>query len=333
MQAELHVVFGAGQVGRALAQHLVTRGKAVRVVSRSGTAPAGTEGRSADALDAAAARTAATGASHIYNVLNAPYSAVQWAATFPRLQDNLIAAAGASDAKLVVLENIYMLGRPDGAPLTEQTPVRPASRKGEVRARLTEALFAAHAAGRAQVVSGRASHFVGPGVTQSTIGEVFFKAARKGGKVPVFGNLEARHSFSYVPDVAAGLAALGAAGDNVLGRAWMLPTLEAVPVRDVYARTLAAMGTGAFVKRVPSFMMRPLSWFIPILRELIEMRYEWESDYVVDSSAIRQHLGVIATPLEDALAATGRWARQAYVQGAAREVDSRQVQVHAQSKR
>jgi uncharacterized protein YbjT (DUF2867 family) len=82
----LHVVFGTGQVGRALATHLSAQGLAVRAVSRHQppVLDGGVEWRPADVTDPEAARDAAKGASVIYQCLNAPYP--RWPELFPPLQ-------------------------------------------------------------------------------------------------------------------------------------------------------------------------------------------------------------------------------------------------------
>jgi nucleoside-diphosphate-sugar epimerase len=82
----LHVVFGTGQVGKALAAHLARLGLTVRAVPRH-QPPAldgGVEWRPADITDPEAARDAVKGASVICQCLNAPYT--KWPALFPPLQ-------------------------------------------------------------------------------------------------------------------------------------------------------------------------------------------------------------------------------------------------------
>ncbi len=80
-----HVVFGVGQVGRALASRLVGAGLQVRAVSRHRPVdlPAGVDWQQADAADPAAATRAAQGAAVVYQCLNAPYT--RWPELFPPL--------------------------------------------------------------------------------------------------------------------------------------------------------------------------------------------------------------------------------------------------------
>src|SRR5215510_2989773 len=113
MAEELHVLFGGGQVGRPLAQILLGRGKRVRIVKRSsGGLPGSAELVQGDATDLNFCVEAARGASTVYHCMNPPYYARIWAELLPRYMENLIAAAGRTGARLVVLDNVYMLGRP-----------------------------------------------------------------------------------------------------------------------------------------------------------------------------------------------------------------------------
>ena len=129
----LHVVFGTGQVGSALAAHLAGLGIAVRAVSRHRpTALAGVDWRAADATDPEGAADAAKGASVIYQCLNAPYN--QWPEWFPPLQRGVLAAAERTGALLVSLENLYGYGPTGGQAMTEDLPLAVTGVKGRARA-------------------------------------------------------------------------------------------------------------------------------------------------------------------------------------------------------
>ena len=95
-EARLHVVFGTGQVGNALAAHLAGLGVAVRGVSRHRppTLAGGTDWLAADVTDPDAAK----GASAVHQCVNAPYT--QWPERFPPLQRGVLAAAGRTGALL-----------------------------------------------------------------------------------------------------------------------------------------------------------------------------------------------------------------------------------------
>ena len=86
-----------------------------------------------------------------------------WAELFPPLQDSVLAAAEATGARLVAMENVYMYGPTGGRPLTEELPYAATTRKGRTRAQMAEDLLEAHRRGRVEVAIGRASDFFGPG--------------------------------------------------------------------------------------------------------------------------------------------------------------------------
>src|ERR687893_2140709 len=177
---ELHVVFGTGPVGLAVMDELLKKGKRVRMVNRGGRAsvPEGVEVAGGDATDESFAREASEGASVVYFALNPPYT--RWAELFPPLQAGVIAGAAAAGAKLVAVENLYMYGLTGGRPLSEDLPHAPNTRKGAVRAAMSEDLMGAHKSGKVRVAVGRASDFFGPRVLVSAAGEQVFGRAVEG---------------------------------------------------------------------------------------------------------------------------------------------------------
>ena len=205
----LHVVFGTGQVGRALAACLAGCGRAVRAVSghRPPGLADGIDWRAADATDPDAASGAARGAAVVYQCLNAPYT--QWPERFPALQRGVLAAAERNGALLVGLENLYGYGPAGGKPATEDLPLAATTVKGRTRATMTAELLAADV-GRVRVAIGRASDFFGPRVTPgSTLGERVVGNALARRRADFIGHPDLPHTYSYVLDIAAGLATLG----------------------------------------------------------------------------------------------------------------------------
>jgi nucleoside-diphosphate-sugar epimerase len=195
----------------------------VRVVNRSGTAPVpdGVEVLGGDASDPAFATAAAEGAQVVYQTLNPPYH--QWVELFPGLQASVLAAAQASGARLVSMENVYMYGRPEGQPLTETHPYAAHTKKGKLRAGMARELLAAHEAGKVQVAIGRASDYFGPGGgAQSMLGDRVVPAALAGKTATVLGDPDQPHTYTYIPDIGEGLAVLGEHPDAP-GEVWHLP--------------------------------------------------------------------------------------------------------------
>ena len=313
MDTELHVVFGAGQVGSLLAQLLLQSGRSVRIVKRSRSpVAAGADLVFGDAADPAVCRDAARGASAVYHCMNAPYDTKTWAALIPRYMDNLIAAAAATHARLVVLDNVYMLGRPGGHMLSEDTPVNPCSRKGEIRARAAERLFDAHRRGEVRATAGRASDFYGPGGTQTAVGDFFWPRVLAGKTAYSPYPLDAVHTYHYIPDVAAGLMTLGCAGDDAFGQPWMLPCAPAVSLRALVGRLEGVAERPLRVGQLPRWLMKAGALVVPLLRELDEMLYQWEEPFVIDDRRFRARFQQVPADVERAAAATVDWALRHY---------------------
>jgi nucleoside-diphosphate-sugar epimerase len=304
----LHVVFGTGQVGSALAAHLAGSGLAVRTVSRNrpATRP-GIDWRAADASDPEAAADAAKAASVIYQCLNAPYT--QWPECFPPLQRGVVAAAERTGALLVSLENVYGYGPTGGRPMTEDLPLAATTVKGRTRAAMTAELLAAADAGRIRIAIGRASDFFGAGVTQgSTLGERVFGNALAGRRADFIGNPDLPHTYSYVPDIATGLATLGTDA-RAAGQVWHLPGPPTVTTRALLDLVAAEVGHQVGVRSVPKLAMRALGLASPMMRGLAEMSYQFEQPFILDTSKYQSAFGAAGTPLADAVAVTLAWYR------------------------
>jgi nucleoside-diphosphate-sugar epimerase len=305
----LHVVFGTGQVGNALTAHLAGLGIAVRAVSRHRppALAAGTDWRAADAADPEAAADAAKGAAVIYQCLNAPYT--QWPERFPPLQRGVLAAAERTGALLVSLENLYGYGPTGGKPMTEDLPLAATGVKGRARAAMTAELLAAADAGRVRIAIGRASDFFGPGVTAgSTLGERVFGNALAGRRADFIGNPNLAHTYSYVPDIAAGLATLGTDA-RAVGEVWHLPGPATGTTQALLDLVAAEVGHPVGVRSVPKLAVRALALVNPTLRELAEMSYQFDQPFVLDTSKYESAFGTAGTPLAAAIAATVAWYR------------------------
>jgi nucleoside-diphosphate-sugar epimerase len=310
VSSSLHVVFGTGPLGLAVARALARRGFRLRLVNRSGKAagaPSGAEIVAADAYRLEEARAACSGAGVIYQCAAPGYA--EWPTFFPPLQRSILEAAAASDARLVVGENLYMYGEASG-PLAETLPYAPTTRKGRVRAAMTIELIQAHRAGRVKVAIGRGSDFFGPFVGASAVGDRMFLAALRGEPVDVLGDPEARHSFTYIDDFGEALAILGT-HEEAFGRAWHVPNAPAVSNRRYAELVIRAAGSRSSVREVPRWMMRAIGLFSPHVGEMVEMLYEFEKPFVVDDRAFTRTFGLQATPLASAIEATVEWYRAA----------------------
>lgn len=308
--SELHVIFGTGPVGLAVMDELLTKGKQVRMINRSGRKadiPQQVEVVTGDAMNAEFVKTASEGATHIYQALNPPYS--KWLEMFATLQNNVVEAAAHHNAKVIVMDNLYSLGETHGKPMTEETPVNPNSRKGKLRADMAADLMAAHNSGKVQAVAIKASDFVGPRVLLSAMGDRVIPQVIAGKAVSILGDPDKLHSYSYMPDVAKTIVAV-ALDEGAYGQIWHAPVSETLTTRQFIERMYAAAGTSGKVGSVPLPIVRIVGLFNADLKEVLEMVYEFQEDFVIDGSKAQSKFGINPTPIDEVIAETLAWYRE-----------------------
>jgi nucleoside-diphosphate-sugar epimerase len=305
----LHVILGKGAVGTATAETLVAAGHDVRVLSRSGGTSTGmVEHVALDATDAAALTAATQGAAALYNCANPEYH--RWATDWPPIADALLVAAEATGAGLVTMGNLYGYG-PVSAPMTEDTPLAATGTKGRVRIKMWTDALALHQAGRIRATEARASDFVGPGVTESSMfGERVMPRLLRGKSVSLIGALDQPHSWTSIPDVGRALAVLGT-DDRSWGRAWHVPTATPVSQRELVGRLCGAAGIDTVgVHHLPWPIIRAAGVAVPMLRELQETRHQFDGPFVIDSTRFTETFGIRPTSLGDTAIDTVDWWRE-----------------------
>lgn len=305
MPAPLHVVLGTGPAGLAVTDELLSRGHRVRAVNRSGTGPTpeGATLVAADVLNPTQLHEVTHDATVLYNCTHVPYA--QQVEVLPRIQEALLATAARADAVLVAVETLSVYGRTGGVPMTEDSPFAAISDKGRARARITQRYLDAHRRGDVRVALGMAADFFGPRTLLSSLGAAVFPPALAGEPVAAMGDIDTPHSYSYIPDVAAGLVTLGER-EEALGRLWHLPVAPALTTRQVHALLAEIIGRPVQA----DVLAEPKAWGpfdAAFMAEYAELFYWHTEAFVMDDSAIRQGLGLHHTPLSDALRATVRW--------------------------
>ncbi len=304
----LHVVVGAsGGAGSALVRELVARGRRVRAVNRSGRvdAPAGVEVVAGDAADSGQMRAVCAGAAVVYNCVNPPFP--DWPTLFPRVLGATIAGAAIAGATLVFADDTWMYGRPAG-PLTEDHPHRPVGRKGALRARLASMLLEAHRRGDVRATIGRAPELYGPQV-KSVLGPNLFGAALAGRTARWVGNLDAPHTPLFIGDFARGLATLGERPE-ALGAAWHIPIAPPLTGREFVHLVFEEAGCPPKVGAIGRAAIVALGLVSPVAREGVELLYQFEAPYVIDSGKFGRTFGGAATPHRDGIRRTLAWYRQ-----------------------
>ncbi len=301
-RSDLHVVVGAGgAVGRLVVAHLHAAGVRVRAVTRDGrdVGTPGVERVAADAADAAALTAACRGAVAVHHCVMPGF--IRWTEQFPVVTDALVDAAGAVGARLVYADDTWMYGRVE-APMTEDTPWRPVSDRGVLRAWLAERLLHAAASGRLQVSIARAGELYGPGVRSLIAGNVF-AAALRGRPVHWIGDPDLPLTPTFVDDFARTVAVLGLR-DTADAGVWHVPHPGRTTGRQLAAEACRQAGTRLRLLRHGHRQARAIGWFVPLVREGAELVYQFEQPFEVDGSRARSAFGLTPTRYEDGVRRT-----------------------------
>lgn len=291
----LHLVVGAGPVGTAVAKRLLADGDTVRVLTRSGSGPEGTDRIAADASNVDALTAAAAGADAIYNCVNPPYH--QWAEQWPPIAASLLAAAESSGAVLATTGNLYVYG-PVDRPMTEDMPMAATGTKGRVRAAMTRDALAAHTQGRIRAFEVRGSDYLGG---NSLLSSIVTPALRKGRTAYVPADLDAPHTWTNVDDVAE-LLVTGARDERAWGQVWHVPSAAPLSIRELVAIAARQLDAKPKLTAIPYPMLWAVGMFQPFVRELRETQHQFRKPFVLDSSAAQQMFGLRPSAIEDSVA-------------------------------
>lgn len=279
------------------------------MVNRSGKMdeiPARVEVVAADLYDPAKVREVTRGAKVVYQASQPEYN--EWVTKFPALQKSIIDGLAGNNAKLVIVENLYMYGESNGKPMTEDFPHNAHTRKGKVRSEISNAAFEAHRAGKVLVTSARGSDFFGPwGLASTAMGDRTFYPLLHGKSANLVGNVNVPHTHTYVKDFGMALVVLGER-DEANGKPWHVPN-DSPRISQCEMITLISQEIGVEPKF--SAMGRTMMWFgglfIPAAKETVEMMYEFEKPFIVDSSSFESTFGMKATPIKEAIRMTVEW--------------------------
>ncbi|OLY94002.1 Nucleoside-diphosphate-sugar epimerase [Cnuella takakiae] len=297
----MQTILGAGgAIGTELAKALAAFTTDIRLVSRNPKKVNASDNLlSANLLDAAAVSKAVAGSDIVYLVAGLEYKARVWEAQWPVVMRNTIDACKQHGAKLVFFDIIYMYDPAYLGHLTEETPIRPVSRKGAVRAAIAQTLLDEIKAGKLQAMIVRAADFLG--MKNSVLTDLVGRNFAKGKKANWIGNPDKRHSFTYTVDAGRATALLGNTPD-AYGQVWHLPTdntpLTGKQWMEAFAQTFQTQPRYNLTTRG---MMTILGLFIPVLREVKEMAYQFEEDYGFDSSKFTNRFHIKATPYTESV--------------------------------
>jgi len=291
------ILGSGGAIGIELAKALTRHTSDIRLVSRTPQRVNPTDHLfPADLTNPAEVQKAVAGSETLYLTVGLPYDIKIWQSTWPLIMKNVIDACKTHQARLVFFDNMYMYDPDHLNPMTEETPIRPVSKKGAVRAQIVKMILNEVESGALQATIARSADFYGPSVgNTSVLTETVFKNLANGKKANWFGSSDCRHSFTYTPDAGKATALLGNTED-AFNQVWHLPTAPHPLTGKEWIEAIAKeLGVAPGFRVVSKFMARTIGVFVPIMKELAEMMYQYDRDYVFNSDKFEKRFDFVPT--------------------------------------
>jgi nucleoside-diphosphate-sugar epimerase len=278
-------ILGAGgAIGSELVKQLSARSEPIRLASRKPKlVPGSAEVVAADLSNLDDTLRAVSGSRVAFLIVGLKYDVKVWRELWPRIVYNAIEACKRSNARLIFFDNVYMYGKVEGA-MTEETPFRPCSKKGEIRAQIATALLNEIKAGNLTALIARAADFYGPRVRNGLPNKLVFDKFAKGAKAMWLANDSVKHSFTFTPDAARSLVLL-AETEGAWNQTWHVPTAPEPPAGKKFIELAAnEFGIQPKYRVITRPMLRVVGLFDSVTRESWEMLYQYEFDYIFDST-------------------------------------------------
>ncbi|WP_346863999.1 NAD-dependent epimerase/dehydratase family protein [uncultured Draconibacterium sp.] len=284
-EKKTQVILGAGgAIGIALAKELKNYTSKIRLVGRNPQQVNGDDELvKCDLTNFHLVSNAIKDTEIAYLTVGLPYKTEVWENEWPEIMYNTLEACKKHKTKLVFFDNIYMYD-PNGLnPMNEETRIQPSSKKGKVRALIAQMLMDDVNAGNLEALIARAADFYGPGINNSVLNETVFKTLKKGKKANWLCSTQFKHNFTYTPDAAKATAILGNA-PAAYGQVWHLPSAEPWTGEQWINAFAKELGVEAKTQVASKFIVRLLGLFNPIMKESVEMLYQYDRDYHFDST-------------------------------------------------
>ena len=273
--------------------------KKIRLVSRKPKRVNDTDQLfSADLLKEQQTADAVKGSEIVYLTVGIPYNAQLWKEQWPVIMKNVIRACKLHEAKLVFFDNVYMYGPVNGI-MTEETPFKPAGTKGMVRAEVTRMLLEEMNQGDLTAVICRSPEFYGPRNTVSTMTATIFDNIKKKKKLQVFVSDSTMRTFIYTPDAGRATALIGNTPD-AYDQTWHLPCdTGRLTLRQFIQLVSAKHGKDLEYMVLRKWMIRLIALFHPVVKEITELLYQFDRDYIFDCTKFNKRFPDFeTTPVE-----------------------------------
>lgn len=292
-------ILGAGgAIGVELAKALKNYTSDIRLVNRNPEKVNSTDTLfKADLTSKTDVFKAIEGSKITYVTIGFPYKTKIWKQIWPPFMQNVVAACLEHNSKLVFFDNVYAIGGNNVNHITENSPISPTSKKGEIRAEVDRFILESIDKNNLQAIIARAPDFFGgTAKANSIVMNLVYDNLVKGKKSQWFCNAKVVHTMGYVPDLALGTALLGNT-PQAYNQIWNLPTDPQKITGEEWITLFAAvMGADNKYSVLPNWLVKSIGLFVPIMKELAEMNYQYDRDYYFDSRKFNDYFDFKPTP-------------------------------------
>jgi len=298
------ILGSTGIIGTELAKALTQYTYKIRLVSRKPKRVNPTDQLVvADLTNPQQVLTSVEGSAVVYLTAGLEYKTGVWQSQWPVIMQNVIDACKIHKAKLVFFDNVYAYGLVKGW-MKEDTLVNPVSIKGEVRAQIAQMIMSEVERGHLDAIIARAADFYGQNTPLSFATVTVFHNLKKGKKAQWFLDASKKHSMTYTPDAGKATALLGNT-TSAYNQIWHLPTdKNALTGKEFIEIAAKAFGVEPRYTVLKKWMIQMVGYFVPVVKESIEMLYQNEQDYLFDSTKFEKSFNFIPTSYQAGIADT-----------------------------
>ena len=140
------------------------------------------------------------------------------------------------------------------------------------------------------------------------MGSRVFGRALAGKSAQAIGDPDRLHTYTFIDDFGRALVTLGQR-DEALGKAWHVPSAPATTTRSFVEKIYGELGQRTKLRTAPRFAIALLGRFDENVKELQEMLYQFERNFVMESSRFESAFGMQPTPLDESIRQTLDWYR------------------------
>jgi nucleoside-diphosphate-sugar epimerase len=302
----MQTILGAnGTIGSVLAKELAKHTNKIRLVSRNPRKVNDSDELfPADLSNPANVDQAVEGSDVVYLVVGLDYKLEVWQEQWPRLIRATISACIKHNARLVFFDNVYMYDINAIPHMTEESPINPPSKKGAVRKQIAQMIMDEVKAGRLMALIARSADFYGPNNDKSFVNEMVYKNFLKKMRANWFVNADKKHSFTFTPDAAKATAMLGNTED-AYNSVWHLPTDRNILTGREFVELFSKeMNVPNKIFVMPVWIIKIVGFFVPVLKEMPEMMYQYDRDYFFDSSKFEKRFKFVPTTYKEGVKLT-----------------------------